>query len=418
MNASRDEVGPGGTYRGFKPRPPLIPITGGRVDTTKSFDYLLSLVGSSPSPPVVERAKEPFVGVTTDGVPLEGLFGLVDEGFDPSDAVDAAREFQRLLGPPAARRSALALDAPEWRLWTNAYPAWEPHGVLLDDLEDDQRDAALALVRTCLSSRGFSEVREAMALNGALGRLIGQYLDSLTEWMYWLTIFGEPSTSEPWGWQLSGHHVDVNCLIVSRQMVLTPTFLGSEFDSDRIFAHQRSCALELVSGLSNDQLGRALLYPSMEPSDLPEEIAGRVDGRHLGGAGQDNRIIPYAGICAAELTRGQREKLLELGDSFTGRLPEGPARHRRAAMEAHLDSTYFAWIGAREASAPFYFRIHSPVVLAEHDNHPGIFLDFDTPQPFHVHTIVRTPNGNDYGKDVLREHYAAHHGGERAPGAT
>lgn len=26
----------------------------------------------------------------------------------------------------------------------------------------------------------------------------------------------------------------------------------------------------------------------------------------------------------------------------------------------------------------------------------------------HVHTVVRTPNGNDYGKDLLRQHYERH----------
>jgi hypothetical protein len=40
------------------------------------------------------------------------------------------------------------------------------------------------------------------------------------------------------------------------------------------------------------------------------------------------------------------------------------------------------------------------------------------PGRIHVHSVVRTPNGNDYGKDLLRQHYAAHqndpsHGHER-----
>jgi hypothetical protein len=26
----------------------------------------------------------------------------------------------------------------------------------------------------------------------------------------------------------------------------------------------------------------------------------------------------------------------------------------------------------------------------------------------HVHSMVRTPNGNDYGKDLLRQHYISH----------
>jgi hypothetical protein len=30
------------------------------------------------------------------------------------------------------------------------------------------------------------------------------------------------------------------------------------------------------------------------------------------------------------------------------------------------------------------------------------------PSAAHIHTIVRTPNGNDYGKDLLRQHYLRH----------
>ncbi len=32
-----------------------------------------------------------------------------------------------------------------------------------------------------------------------------------------------------------------------------------------------------------------------------------------------------------------------------------------------------------------------------------------SPVKWHVHTVVRTPNGNDYGKDLLRQHLEAHH---------
>ncbi|MDT7608720.1 MAG: hypothetical protein QOG96_3223 [Pseudonocardiales bacterium] len=53
--------------------------------------------------------------------------------------------------------------------------------------------------------------------------------------------------------------------------------------------------------------------------------------------------------------------------------------------------------------------MHSPVMLIEYDNHPGIFLDNAEPERFHVHTIVREPHGNDYGKDLLAQHYARHH---------
>ncbi len=34
--------------------------------------------------------------------------------------------------------------------------------------------------------------------------------------------------------------------------------------------------------------------------------------------------------------------------------------------------------------------------------------DPSAPNPQHIHVVVRTPNGNDYGKDLLRQHYAQH----------
>ena len=57
------------------------------------------------------------------------------------------------------------------------------------------------------------------------------------------------------------------------------------------------------------------------------------------------------------------------------------------------------------------YRIQSPVTFIEFDHHTGVFLTNDEPAKFHVHTIVRTPNGNDYGLDLLRLHYqqADHH---------
>ena len=39
----------------------------------------------------------------------------------------------------------------------------------------------------------------------------------------------------------------------------------------------------------------------------------------------------------------------------------------------------------------------------------GIALDNEEPARTHIHTIVRTPNGNDYGKDLLKQHYAQYH---------
>jgi len=147
----------------------------------------------------------------------------------------------------------------------------------------------------------------------------------------------------------------------------------------------------------------------MVGGDLPPGRRHFADNLHLGGAYRDNRIIPYEGIAAQELSAAQRGKLSELIGRYIAPLPEGPFAKRMEEIERHLDQTHFCWIGGSAETSTFYYRIQSPVVLIEFDHHCGVFLTNAEPAKFHVHTIVRTPNGNDYGRDLLRLHY------ERSP---
>jgi hypothetical protein len=254
-----------------------------------------------------------------------------------------------------------------------------------------------------------------MRLNAELGELVRLYPDTLTEYCYWFTIFGTPSVEQPWGWQLLGHHVDLNAVFIGGQLVLTPVFLGVEFDGEVVFAEHQDRARELMASLSAPQRDRALLYGSMLSAELPAELAGIVDGRHRAGAGRDNIVLPYAGLAGDDLSAGQRELMMRLVDPYLETLPTSPREHRRHQIERFLDRTHLAWIGTWDPNAPFYYRVHSPVVLIEYDNHVGVFLDNPEPEPYHVHTIVRTPNGGDYGKDLLRQHYAHHHHDEVNP---
>jgi hypothetical protein len=96
----------------------------------------------------------------------------------------------------------------------------------------------------------------------------------------------------------------------------------------------------------------------------------------------------------------------------------GHAAVKLAEVREHLAATYFAWMGDPTAEDVFYYRIHSPVLLVEFDHLPGIALDNDQPSRNHIHTVVRTPNGNDYGKDLLRQHYARFHPAEATPASS
>lgn len=72
-------------------------------------------------------------------------------------------------------------------------------------------------------------------------------------------------------------------------------------------------------------------------------------------------------------------------------------------VREYLPETWLCWIGGHEHGDVFYYRIQSPVIIAELDHHCGVFLNNTTPKPFHIHTVLRTPHGNDYGRSYLRQ---------------
>lgn len=362
------------------------------------------------------RLDEPFVGITTDGRVRPGLFDPQKEpgGASVASPTAAATEFLDSLSGDDQRFAALQpLDSPHRRRWTNAFATWLPPGLLLDDLAPAQRDAAMRVVGSSMSAAGLEATRNTMKLNEALGDLIGLYRDTLREWVYWFTIFGELSEHEPWGWQLMGHHLVLNGFVLGDQVIVSPVFMGAEmveldegrFVGIKAFVDEHERGVEMIRSLSGAQQDRAILHRSMRSADLPPELAGRVDGRHRGGAGRDNLVLPYEGIRAGDLDPAQRERLVSLIETYLRRGAHGAADLARA--NRHLDETFFAWIGDPDDDGPFYYRVHSPVVLIEFDHHAGIFLTAEEPQPFHVHTIVRMPNAGDYGMALLAQHRGA-----------
>jgi hypothetical protein len=84
-------------------------------------------------------------------------------------------------------------------------------------------------------------------------------------------------------------------------------------------------------------------------------------------------------------------------------LPPGHAALRLEEVKAHIDRTVFAWIGAFDPVSPFYYRVYSPVIFIEFYHQPGVALPDTGYSRRHAHALVRTPNGNDYGRELLHQ---------------
>ena len=143
-------------------------------------------------------------------------------------------------------------------------------------------------------------------------------------------------------------------------------------------------------------------------------IAPETSGEDFTTAFRDNLVLDYAGIRYDELSNAQHDLLLQLVDYHVGRMRDGHAEIKMAEVKRHLKDTHFCWMGGMEDDSTFYYRVQSPVIIVEFDHQRGIaFREHTKPYKDHIHVIVRTPNGNDYGKDLLRQHYQyGHHAGE------
>jgi len=146
----------------------------------------------------------------------------------------------------------------------------------------------------------------------------------------------------------------------------------------------------------------------------------KTGNENLTEAWKDNVVLDYAGVRMSELPEAQRAQLTGLIALYVDNMDDGHARVKMEEVRRHLENTWFAWIGSTEPGGVFYYRIHSPVILIEFDhqvpaNLKHLAKDPNLPNPQHIHVVVRTPNGNDYGKDLLRQHYAQHPHGTSAP---
>ncbi len=366
-----------------------------------------------------------FLGVTTNGQILTDLFKRQSQRAPVKDMHQAALGMLAVLSPEERLRVSLPLDAREWRRWNNTEMYIYRYGLRLEELAQGSRESILKLMACSLSAKGFAKTRNTMRINHFLGTLTHN-TRVLGEWSYNFTLFGDPSLVEPWGWQISGHHLAINCLVIKDQMVLSPTFMGAEPNSIdegvhaglKMFEDEEQKGLSLITALGTAQREKAIVYHSCVGGDLPEGRRHKADQLHLGGAMQDNRIIAYEGIAAREFNAAQQSRLLDLVQSFIEPLPEGPNKARIEEIQDHLHETYFSWIGGTQENDTFYYRIQSPVIMAEFDHHSGVFLTNALPAKFHIHTLVRTPNGGDYGKDLLRLHYLRDHDATLKPGVA
>jgi hypothetical protein len=372
---------------------------------------VLSCNGGPPNFKTIEAKalKEDYKGIFTENEKNENLFPIKGTGISTDTIVKSAKKFLVSLSEQELKQTKYPIDDNEWRKWANVdNGVYNRQGISLKQMTETQKALAWALLQTSLSAKGLQLTKNIMKTDHTLKELT-QELERFDEELYFLTIIGEPSNTEPWGWQIDGHHLVINYFVLGDQVVMSPVFMGAEpviapsgkYKGNAVFQDEQNFGLAFMQSLSKEQQQKATVSNS------------KTSNNNVAEAFQDNLTLKYQGIAGKDLDEKQQKQLLSLISQYVNNMREGHQQVKMSEVANHINNTWFSWVGGIKENDVFYYRIHSPVILIEFDHQGAISIrkgaNGRTPTRNHIHINVRTPNGNDYGKDLLRQHIEKHH---------
>jgi hypothetical protein len=311
--------------------------------------------------------------------------------------VSKANDFLNLLDDSQAAKARFKMGDEERFNWH--YIPRERNGIPLKELTDKQRQAALAMLKICLSEQGLQKANNIMALENVLRQVESRgaddtYRDPLN---YSVTIFGNPAADSLWGWRLEGHHISLNFSSADGIIVsATPTFWGSNPATVRsgrdagkqVLKQEADLGFTLVNSLDPNQL-KAALMSQKAPGDI------------ITGNQRQVSLQEFKGIAFSDMKENQKKLLLQLLNVYVKNYQFGFAKRLMDKIDkAGIENLSFAWAGSLQPGAGHYYRIQGPMLLIEFDNTQN--------NANHVHTVVRDLT-NDFAGDILREHYEKEH---------
>ena len=323
---------------------------------------------------------------------------------------EAAIAFVASLDDELKGSALFSLESDDRATWSNLPIIMvEPRGLLIGDMNDEQRKATHALLRASMSSQGYAKVAGVMWLDDVLRDIEQRSLDNESEKIkdpfrkamlnsrssgnYAVAIFGDPGDGD-WGWKLAGHHLAVNFTVSGNRVGFTPIFLGSNpmaIESGRyagrmVLSHEGQRGVDLMQSLSKAQQQAAVIHP-----DVARDV--------FEGPGRRASLAKFEGLAADELSDDQMQLLRLLVREYLENVDHDAAAAQLALIEQDgWGELWFSWRGSADIAERFYYRVHGPRLL----------IEYVRQNENHDHSIMRDPV-NDYGEDWLERHYEENH---------
>ena len=221
--------------------------------------------------------------------------------------------------------------------------------------------------------RGYTQALEIMAMENILRELEVDRFgvstgDFRSQDLYFVSFFGRPSFEETWGWRFLGHHLSLSYTIVGqRWLSVTPCNMGAQPAEMGVLSPLRAdedLGFEILHGLGDAQRKQAIIHdvapadyttrqvPRVGKVEYPDYIDLGIDWYKIND--EDREALKFEknnprGIAGSDMPGDQARNLVDLVESFVGRLPEEVTeRYMERVKGDGLEKLWFCWAGGQE----------------------------------------------------------------------
>jgi hypothetical protein len=308
---------------------------------------------------------------------------------------DAAEKLLASLNNDQKAKATLDFDDKERFNWhftpqQDAAKKSTRKGLPLEEMTNEQKDAAKDLLRAGTSAAGYDRASTIMSLEAILADLESKNGRMVRNpgW-YFFAVFGKPSKTERWAWRVEGHHLALNFTFDKGKIIsATPAFfganpavyIGGSKKGQQVLPEAEDYAKELFRSLDDAQKKVAL---QKEPFPEIEEAAKLA-----------TKVGEAKGIAADALNDKQRDLLKKLLQAYADRLPSDIAAvEMQRVQDAGFDKVHFAYQGGLGQGEKHTYRVQGPTFVVEFLN---VQADSANNPANHIHSAWRSLK-NDFG---------------------
>ncbi|EGF26223.1 DUF3500 domain-containing protein [Rhodopirellula baltica] len=291
--------------------------------------------------------------------------------------------------------AVMAFDSPK-RVGWHFIPKKERKGLMLEQMNDAQRTAALRLLRSALSEAGYSKANRIMLLEEVLNEMeAGKGTWERNPQRYYVTLFGDVKAEGEdarWGLSFEGHHLSLNFVCRGGKVVdSTPQFMAT---NPAVVKNETSVTLGKGTAVLNQEEQLAFkLVNSLDANQIKVARFAEEALAEIRFAGEPQpEVGEPEGIAYSSLNPDQQKQLRDLVDLYVQVAPEEVAAERSQQIESDgWSKVHFAWAGALEPGIGHYYRVQGERFLIEFVNTQA---DPAGNPANHIHCVYRDLSGD------------------------